>query len=326
MMKIYVGFDVGGTKCASVCATERDGGLDFVGRKEFATDGIGPGEAIDRFISLAEEILAGNGAGWESAAGIGISCGGPLSSKRGVILCPPNLPGWIDVPIVDIIEKRLGVKAFLQNDAKACAMAENTFGAGKGASNMIFCTMGTGFGAGLILDGRVYCGECDMAGEVGHLRLAEDGPAGFGKRGSFEGFCSGGGIARLAKTMAADRLANGEAVGFCPDMSALDGITARTVCAAARAGDPVALKVVETAGEKLGEGLSLLIDILNPEVIVIGSVYARNVDLFRPAAMRAIERETISYSREAFRLEPAALGDSIGDYAAICLAMEAEKK
>ncbi len=323
-MKTYIGFDVGGTKCASLCATVSEQGLRFLGRKEFKTAGMGPEEAIDRFIGLAGEIMEENGI--SPASGVGISCGGPLSSKRGVILCPPNLPGWTDVPIVDIVEKRLGIKTFLQNDAKACAMAENRFGAGKGARNMIFCTMGTGFGSGLILDGRVYCGESDMAGEVGHLRLAEDGPVGFGKRGSFEGFCSGGGMARLARQIVADRLVNGEKVDFCPTLDGLDGITAKSLCEAANRGDGTALAITGIVAERLGQGLSLLIDILNPEVIVIGSVFARNVDLFLPGVQRVIDRETIPYSRQVCRVVPAALGDSIGDYAAICLAMEAENK
>ena len=129
---------------------------------------------------------------------IGVSCGGPLNSRTGVVQSPPNLPGWDDVPIVKILEDAFGIPAFLQNDANACALVEWKYGAGRGCENMVFLTMGTGMGAGVIADGRLLRGARDMAGEVGHLRLEKDGPVGYGKAGSFEGFTSGGGIARLA--------------------------------------------------------------------------------------------------------------------------------
>ena len=130
---------------------------------------------------------------------IGITCGGPLDSKKGLIMSPPNLPKWDKIPITKIIEDNFNVPVFLQNDANACALAEWRFGAGKGTNNMIFLTFGTGLGAGLILDGRLYAGTNNLAGEIGHIRLAKDGPLGYDKKGSFEGFCSGAGIARLAK-------------------------------------------------------------------------------------------------------------------------------
>ena len=132
---------------------------------------------------------------------IGISCGGPLDSKKGIIFSPPNLPGWDNVPITRILSDEFGVETALQNDANACALAEWLMGAERGHSNMIFLTFGTGMGAGLILNGRLYSGTNDLGGEVGHIRLAKTGPVGFGKAGSFEGFCSGGGIAQLAKSI-----------------------------------------------------------------------------------------------------------------------------
>lgn len=124
----------------------------------------------------------------EPAKKVGISCGGPLNSTAGIIEGPPNLPGWNNVKIADILTSHYGVFASLQNDANACAVAEWKFGAGKGAQNMIFLTFGTGLGAGLILNGRLYSGTNDNAGEIGHIRLEEFGPSGYGKSGSFEGF------------------------------------------------------------------------------------------------------------------------------------------
>ncbi len=198
---MLLGLDIGGTKCAVVIGRlDENGRLEIMEKKVLPTDKP-VYEMIGLLFSTAETLLSQyDGAG--SLKGIGICCGGPLSSKDGKILSPPNLPGWDNIPIVELAEQQFGVKAFLQNDANACAVAEWKYGAGNGVNNMIFLTFGTGMGAGLILDGRLYTGISDLAGEVGHLRLSETGPVGFGKAGSFEGYCSGGGIAQLAQIKA----------------------------------------------------------------------------------------------------------------------------
>jgi glucokinase len=252
---------------------------------------------------------------------IGISCGGPLDSKRGVILSPPHLIGWDQVEIVSYLKKRYGVEVFLQNDANACAVAEWKYGAGKGCTNMVFLTFGTGLGAGLILNGKLYSGACGMAGEVGHIRLAADGPVGFGKAGSFEGFCSGGGIARLGKAIIAEELKKGNAVAFLPDGN-LDLVTAKLIGDAAEQGDELAKRIYRESAEKLGMGLSFLIDIFNPERIVIGSVFARSEELFRETMEAVIEREALEQSRKLCRVVPAALGERIGDVAALSVAIK----
>jgi glucokinase len=252
---------------------------------------------------------------------IGISCGGPLDSEKGVIYSPPNLPGWDSVPIVEIFQKEFDVDTLVQNDANACALAEWMMGAGVGTNNMIFLTFGTGMGAGLIINGRLYPGTNDLAGEAGHIRLAEDGPVGFGKAGSFEGFCSGGGIAQLAVSIVSEKLLTGERVDFCPSKDILNDITARTVFEAAIAGDPVAKEIVNISAAYLGKGLAVLIDILNPECIVIGSIYARNEELFKPHIEKVLEREAIPAARKVCKIVPAALGDNIGDYAALRVAL-----
>lgn len=180
-----IGFDIGGTKCAVSIGKEENGELQITNKKVISTrHDISPYEMIDAMCCLAEEMT-------DDFCSIGISCGGPLDSKRGIILSPPNLPGWDEIKIVDYLSERYGREVSLQNDANACAVAEWKYGAGKGTSDMIFLTFGSGLGAGLILDGRLYSGASNMAGEVGHIRLSEFGPVGYGKTGSFEGFCSG---------------------------------------------------------------------------------------------------------------------------------------
>lgn len=301
-----IGVDIGGTKCAVVC-----GDKNGVSRKiRFAT---GPKEeTVQKIIDAIRELGGGDA--------IGISCGGPLDAEKGLILSPPNLVGWDRVPITKILGEAFGVPAYLCNDADACALAEWQYGAGKGAENMIFLTFGTGMGAGLILGGRLYRGSCGMAGEIGHMRMSPFGPTGYGKAGSFEGFCSGGGIAQLGKTLALERLQRGEILPYCKDKRELDGITAKVLADHARLGDETALEVYRICGEKLGEGLAVLVDILNPQRIVIGSIFARAEDLLREPMERALKREAIAFSLGHTQIVPAALGEEIGDYAALSVA------
>ncbi len=314
---LFLGIDIGGTKCAVVL-----GDSSFsIKRKVFFETKVERGyqAILDEFQRHIDSILKEYPA--ESQKRIGISCGGPLDSKKGMIYSPPNLPGWDEVPIVEIFSTRYGVPTALQNDANACALAEWMMGAGKGTRNMIFLTFGTGMGAGLILDGNLYSGTNDLGGEVGHIRLAPDGPVGFGKAGSFEGFCSGGGIAQLAKSVVSEKLTNKQVVGFCPSPEMIPEIDAKMVALAAQDGDPVANEIIGISAGYLGLGLSILIDVLNPECIVIGSIYARNEDLFKPLIDKVLQREAIPSSLEVCRIKPAELGDSIGDYAALCVAV-----
>lgn len=205
-----LGIDIGGTKCAVVLGKGEipDNISNFIIDKiKFPTNvNRGYNEITKEILSKADELLERNNVKNTELIGVGISCGGPLNSKKGVIMCPPNLPDWDNVPIVNIVSEHFGVKAILHNDANACAVAEWRFGAGRGYQNLVFLTFGTGMGAGLILDGKLYTGRNDGAGEVGHIRLSENGPEGYGKKGSFEGFCSGGGIKKLAELTAIEYL------------------------------------------------------------------------------------------------------------------------
>ena len=310
---MYTGIDIGGTKCAVISADENG---NIINKIKFPTTTVD--ETIENIIKGVKELGCGKA--------IGISCGGPLDSKNGVILSPPNLPGWDNIHITDMLKEEFGVPVEIQNDANACALAEWKFGAGVGTENMIFLTFGTGLGAGLILDGRLYSGTNDMAGEVGHIRLSGFGPVGYGKAGSFEGYCSGGGIAKIAQTVATEYLQMGKNVSFCKSFDGLNDITAKSVAEAAILGDEAAIRVYDICAEKLGTGLSVLIDILNPEMIVIGSIFQRSENLLREKMQAVIDRETLAYSRNVCRVVPAKLGDNIGDIAAISVAAIAYEK
>lgn len=311
-----LGFDIGGTKCAVITANWDGEKIELLKKEKCVTDlSITPQEMIDKLITLADSIID------NKPEAIGISCGGPLDSKKGIIMNPPNLTGWDNVEIVKQIEAHYNVPVHLQNDANACAVAEWKFGAGKGSENMIFLTFGTGLGAGLILNGRLYSGTNDNAGEVGHMRLSAFGPVGYGKTGSFEGFCSGNGIAQLGYTLALEKAQRGEYPEYFKKGYTQADVTAKTIADAADNGDKTAIEAYRLCGEYLGKGLSVLIDVLNPEKIVIGSVFARSENLLREAMEKEISKEALNLSADCCRVVPAALGEKIGDYAAIATAL-----
>ncbi|MBU9711658.1 ROK family protein [Evansella tamaricis] len=318
MKKLLAGLDVGGTKCAVVLGEETENHqVKVIAREAFPTPGT-PEEAIRKM----SQQLSGLVESQENAVlqAIGISCGGPLDSRKGVILSPPNLPNWDNIDIVSPLKDVFDVPVALQNDANACALAEWKWGAGAGLENVIFLTFGTGMGAGLLLNGRLYSGSNDMAGEVGHIRLEEDGPIGYGKAGSFEGFCSGGGIARFAKKEVEQHLRQGKTTSICSSMEELDTITAKGVAEAALSGDELAIIIYETVGRKLGKGLAVLIDILNPERIIIGSIYLRQEKLLQPAMLQELEKEALSLSRNVCSIVPSGLGEAVGDLASLSVA------
>ena len=309
-----LGLDIGGTKCAAVTANWDGERLQILKKEKCPTDhSVSPETMLERLFALADGILDGK------SDAVGISCGGPLDSAHGVILGPPNLPGWDDVPVTALAARHFGAPAHLQNDANACAVAEWKFGAGRGTRNMIFLTFGTGLGAGLILDGQLYSGTNDNAGECGHLRLERFGPVGYGKQGSFEGFCSGGGLAQLGCAMARERVQRGVCPAYYQNGEA--GVTAKSIADAARAGDETALEVYRVCGEYLGRGLAVLIDLLNPQRIVLGSIFARSGDLLRESMERSLRGEALAASAACCQIVAAELGESIGDYAALATAL-----
>ena len=315
---MLAGIDIGGTKCAVVLGRVTGDHVEVVAKQRFATPAT-PTEAQAQCETALAELLREQQR--EAPAAIGISCGSPLDSRAGLILSPPNLPGWDRIDLVSPLRERFGVPTALQNDANACALAEWQWGAGQGTRNMIFLTFGTGMGAGLILDGKLYSGTNDMAGEVGHVRLEWDGPEGYNKRGSFEGFCSGGGIARLARQMVAEALARGEPPAFSPTEAELHAITAETVGRAAHAGDPLALDVWRIVARQLGRGLAMLVDILNPERIVIGSIWGRQQALLEPLVFPVLRAEALPHNLLVCQIVPAELGEQIGDLASLAIAM-----
>lgn len=284
-MGLFLGIDIGGTKCAVVVGNENG---DIIKKISFATTDYE--NTMQTLLKSADELFV------NEILSIGVSCGGPLDSKRGVILSPPNLPGWDDVPIIDILHNKYNKPAFLNNDANACAIAEWKWGSAIGYDNVVFLTCSTGMGAGLILNGMPYSGSCDMAGEVGHIRLHSRGHIGYHKKGSFEACCSGGGMEQYG-------------IG-----------TAKEIAMAAKKGDKIAVNCYKKFGQDLGRGIAYIVDIINPQIVVIGSIYQRSQELIEKYMYKTLKQEALSRSLESLKILPAKLGDNIGDMAAIGVA------
>lgn len=335
-MHYVLGLDVGGTKCAvslGQLMKEKSGShsMKILAKEKFATADRTPLQVLELFCVVAEKLLSSQNMIFSDLAAIGISCGGPLDSKKGVILSPPNLPGWDRIEIVRFFEEKTGVPTFLQNDANACAVAEWQFGAGQGCENMVFLTFGTGLGAGMIFNGQLYCGASDMAGEIGHVRLRKEQegeflPIGYGKSGSAEGYCSGGGLAQTGRYMASQAVMRGE---FCALYEAAQGnlqnITAQLMAEQARNGDPLCQRIYADCGSYLGETLAILIDLVNPERMILGGIYMRSADLLKPTMEEVLNRETLAYARNACEIVPAGLGEYVGDYAALSVAVAGKR-
>ncbi len=301
------GLDIGGTKCA--LSVLRDGRVEEIVRVEtgdFTTTFNLLTDALGAYVADTSPIF-------------GISCGGPLDASAGIVLSPPNLhASWHGVAITRLLTQRFGGRAFLMNDANACALAEWQFGAGRGAKHMIFLTSGTGMGGGLILNGELYEGATGDAGEIGHVRLRADGPVGFNKAGSVEGFYSGGGIARLAESLIQSRR-DAAPSWYSPEVP----VTTKLIADAAKSGEVLALEIMHQAGESLGEALAILIDLFNPERVVIGGFFPSCRILLEPSMHAVLRREALTIPREACTVVPALLGDTIGSHGAIAVGLRA---
>ncbi len=319
------GVDIGGTKTAVVLSTTPP---NILRRLAFPTEPAnGPGPAVRRIIAGLRSALSESGFDAGDLKSIGISCGSPLDATKGVIQAPPNLPTWVDVPITTILEEAFRVPCFLENDANAGALAEYWFGAGRGCRSMVFLTTGTGLGAGLILDGRLYSGVTNAAGEIGHVRLSRTGPVGYHKAGSVEGWASGGGMAQVAEREVRAALQRGEQTGLMDGSgSDLPAFTAQRVWELAQHGDAVAMRIVDTSAKRLGEAMAILVDVLNPERIVLGGLALRMGEALLGPARKVVQREALADSARACSIVPAELHEQIGDVAALCVALNAEMK
>jgi glucokinase len=309
-----IGLDLGGTKILSACLDHDYRLLSQDLRPTDAEDG--PEAVIERMVASA--LAAANS---EPIAAVGISTPGPVDLTLGIVTTPPNLPGWRDVPLARLVGEALGVSAWLENDANAAALAEHRLGAGRGSSHMLLVTLGTGIGGGLILDGRLYHGASGAAGEVGHMQLEPMGRVcGCGRRGCLEALASG-----VALEAAAADIVAGQPDGLLARIARREGVVppdARILHLAAEAGDAAAAAAIHLAGRYLGAGLTNLVDIFNPEVIVIGGSLRKLGPLYLDTAQAVVAAEAFPQSRADVRIVEAELGDESPAIGAALIALD----
>lgn len=304
---MILGIDVGGTKTAVVLG---DHAGTIIQRRQMPSPlHLEPEAMIDLIAREARELLQDAGEGYVAA--VGVSIGGPLDSEAGVILGPPHLPGWDEVPLRALLEARLELPVFVEHDARTGALAEWRFGAGRlpdggRVDDLIFLTLGTGLGAGIITGGRLLHGRSSRTAEAGHWRIAPDGPHMFGKHGSWESYCSGAGIAALARW----RYPVDFGDTSLPRLAAL-----------AREGDHKARAIFDESAAMLGQGIALLADLFVPEVVALGALGVRLGDLLLPGATATLQAEALPGVARRCRIVPVALGERIGDVAALCAAL-----
>jgi len=311
---LRLGIDVGGTKVALAVGTA-DGALRA--RRRIPAPATGdPRRDVDAILEAARGLLAETGAGPGDLEAVGASCPGPLEARTGRILAPPNLPGWVDVPLADWLAEALGAPARVENDADAAALAEWRTGAARGARDAVYLTMSTGVGGGLVLDGRIHRGAIFGAGEVGHAPVAWEGePCACGLRGCLEAYVGGGALARRLRRIAPD----GSAV--VAQAGRRNAITAEHLVAAARAGDAFARAEMERFNDYLARGITWLVMVLAPDVVVLGTIAAAAGEaLCLDPVRRRVAAHVWPVAARSLRILPSALGTDLPYHAALAAA------
>jgi len=306
------GIDIGGTKVV-VAIGDAAGSVQYSDR--FPADRDEPPEVtLDRALGL----LAQRSTEPAGPSGIGVSCPGPFDRSGKRFCDTPNMPRWQSFEIGAYMAQAHPAPCTFMNDANAAALAEHRWGAGKGTSSMLFLTMSTGLGAGLILDGRAYQGPRGFAGEVGRIQLADDGPIGFGAAGTAEGFLSGPGIEQQAQAEALACAQRGEPTAL---LDACAPLTCERVCALAEAGDAAALRVTNRVASRLGQLVGLMANVLEPQLVVLGTIGEAHPGLFIPEATEHMERCCVRETLRGLKIVPGGLGSHRPALAALSIAM-----
>ena len=320
MKRHVVGIDIGGTKLATVVADSTGHILNKVRKPTLAERG--PEYALQLLFDMVHETVELAGLEQKAISAIGVSCGGPLDTKTGIVYSPPNLPGWDALPLKTQLESEFQIPVTIENDANASALAEYRFGGGRGYNAVLYMTMSTGIGGGIVLDGQVYHGANDSAGEVGHQILVPDGPrCGCGKRGCLEALCSGPAIARRAQAAVRKQLTDGNASTALLDLAGgrIEDIKSEHVLEAGRQDDVLALHLVEETAYYMGWGIANLVNILNPDIVLLGTIAIAAGDLLLDPIRKTVSEFAMTRPAEAVKIAPAQLGDKLGDLAAIAL-------
>ena len=310
--KLIVGVDLGGTKIDAVLADD----CGNIRKREFKETRAseGPNAVIKRIVDAIKAVSSDN-----KIAAVGIGAAGIIDVETGLITFSPNLPGWHNIKLKDILEHELGVKTFVDNDATVAAMAEHKFGIAVGCDHLVFITLGTGIGGGIITNGQIYRGVSGSAGEIGHMTIDINGPlCGCGNKGCFEALASGTALEREAKA----KIAEGARTSI-PKYAKESGsrISAKSVYLAAQDGDKLANELIAQLGYYLGVGLANLINIFNPQLVVIGGGVSRMGEMLLKPARKTVRERAFELSVKAARIEISSLGYDAGPLGAVALAL-----
>jgi glucokinase len=304
--------DIGGTKLITALISPRG---EMLAREYSLTlADEGPAAVIRRIISAIDNLLALQNMTLSQVEALSIAAAGPIDMAEGVVSDSPNLPGWRNIPLRNIVKDRFGIDTYLINDAKAAVLGEHRFGAGQGVNNLIYITVSTGIGGGIIANGKLYFGQSGGAGEVGHMTIDTNGPeCTCGNIGCWETLASGKALAREAIR----RLSAGEKSSLT-DMVAgsIENIMAKEVSLAAQSGDSLAQSVIAHTAYYLGVGLVNLVNIFNPEMIIVGGGLSKMGALLLEPARQVVRERAFPLLAQAVRIVPAKLGDDAGVFGA----------
>jgi glucokinase len=314
----FLGIDIGGTKSA-VCVGTADGTI-LCSKRIPTRSPEGYETGIGRIVELAKEVVADAKISLADIAAVGISAPGPVSLKQQLMLEPPNMKGWKNVPLIKLFTEALGRPTYMNNDANACALAEFMYGSCKGTPNLVYLTMSTGLGAGFVVDGKVVQGTNDLAGEIGHHVLDIHGPpCPCGLRGCLELYCGGMNVAnRLREQIVTQTIKTAILDQAGGDPARIDF---KCFADAVRLKDPFALLAWEEYLERLAQGVGTVIMFMNPEVIVMGTIAIHAGDLLLDPLRKSLYRFAWKHAIEACRVVPSSLGAQIGDLSALAIAV-----
>ena len=312
--------DLGGTKIIAAIISNQG---RVIAREYYLTLAEeGPQLVIKRTLSAIDRLLSSRGIDSSQLNSISIAAAGAIDFDKGLVTLSVNLPGWYDIPLRDLIKEKYRVNTFLINDASAAALGEHRFGAGKGVNNLIYLTVSTGIGGGIIINGKLYSGPCGSAGEIGHMTIDVNGPrCSCGNIGCLEMLASGTAVAREA----IKRIRQGERSSLTEIVEGkIESITAEKVEVAAQGGDSLAVEVILKAANYLGVGLVNLVNIFNPEMIIVGGGMAKMGNLLLDPAKQVVRERAFQLPAQAVRIVPAQLGDDAGVLGAAVFAFQQE--
>ena len=304
-----IGIDVGGTNVK--IALVDDNGKIIYSNSVPTYAKMGYEYTVNNIKQAIKDLMKETNTTPSDIEGIGFDFPGQVDCKTGVVKLAPNIPGWVNVPIAQMIEDEFHIPTRIDNDVRCAALGELKFGAGRGCENFICITVGTGIGSGIVINGKVVRGATNAAGELGHIKLQMNGGpiCGCGDTGCLEAFASGPAIVAMAQ----EYIKGGKSTKF-REMAAVEGgeITPYMVAKAAEEGDPVAKRIFEIVGEYIGIGLTSVINLLNPERVIIGGGVAESGQLLLGPIRKTIKERAMVVAGNAVEIVPAQLGNSAG--------------